>query len=186
MHKRLKDFWVLGHNLYTAWYKCLFIYIYTHTYIRLSHPMLLFYTNIKHTHNCYSCTSVSWRNSGGPICDGCWTRIASCEYHVLYRSDKLIQFLSMCKKQKSPAVWYGYNLFHEKNCCTAREMWHSERVLWVIRMLHNIAGFIGRMASLQMYSVNTPIQCLCYRPKYAQFEPKHGPIHFPLQIQINW
>jgi hypothetical protein len=41
--------------------------------------------------------------------------------------------------------------FMTKNCCTVREMWQSVCVLWVIGMLHSIAGLIGRMAFLQTF-----------------------------------
>jgi len=46
----------------------------------------------------------------------------SVDFHLLEKNDELSQFLSLCKRQQSYAVWYSYILFRDQKCCTASEI----------------------------------------------------------------
>ena len=38
----------------------------------------------------------------------------SVDFHLLDRNDEMSQFLSLCKRQQSHAVWYSYRLFRDQ------------------------------------------------------------------------
>jgi hypothetical protein len=76
--------------------------------------------------------------------------LLSVEFHVL-ETKELSQFLSLCKRQESHAVWYCYNLFHDQTLLHCKGDVTRCMYMVVIGTLHNIVGHIGWMAFLQAF-----------------------------------
>jgi hypothetical protein len=101
--------------------------------------------------------------------------LLSVEFHILERNDELSQFLSLCKRQGSLAVWYGYNLFHDQKLLHCK--WDVTRRMYTVRY-ENVAQYCRAYRSndiptnFQKYPINTAIHWMCYRHKHAQIAQK--------------
>ena len=113
----------------------------------------------------------------------------SVDFHLLETNDELCDSLSLCNRQLSHAVWYSYSLFHEKNCCSVREMWQGECIRCVIGMLHSVSGLICRTAYLQTFrnTEQIPHFTVCATDtKHAQLPKNTLLLTFAMPIEIDW
>ena len=107
----------------------------------------------------------------------------SVEFHVLERNGGLSQFLTVCKRQESRAVWLGYNLFHDQKLLHCKgdvtTRMYMERYLNVAQYFGDYPAN-GIRTNLQKYTINTAVHSLCYRHKQAQIVQKQASIDFCL------
>jgi len=114
----------------------------------------------------------------------------SVDFHLLERNDELSQFLSLCKRHQSHAVWYSYSLFCDQNCCSVREMWQGECIRSVIRMFKIFRGLSAEWNSYKLSEISNKSRILL-SVLQAQNTHKLPPKNMHILItalpkQINW
>jgi len=101
--------------------------------------------------------------------------LLSVEFHLWERNDELSQFLSLCKRQQSHAVWYSYGLFRDQKLLQCKG--DLTRRMYTVRY-QNVAKYFGAYrpngipTNFQKQPTNTAIHCLCYRHKHAHIDQK--------------
>ena len=96
---------------------------------------------VTHTHTHTLATAVwlqnLWKSSLWWLLD---LLFLSVEFHTLEINNELRQFLSLCKRQQSHAVWYGWNLFHDQKLLHCRE--DVTRWMYIVGY-QNVAQYCG-------------------------------------------